>query len=117
MAELLVYSTDDGTFLEFRTSTGKTTTIHLDSFTERLRGVAQRALRDWCKEARDDPDIDHELAYPDFIEGWRREDYPTEEVTDMADDNSNRGPADRGRVAGEQGYEVQYFAEKAWDLD
>ncbi len=30
----------------------------------------------------------------------------------MADNKSKRGGADRGRVAGEQGYEVRYFAKK-----
>jgi hypothetical protein len=30
----------------------------------------------------------------------------------MADDKSNTGGADRTRVAGEQQYEVQYFAQK-----
>jgi hypothetical protein len=79
MAKLLVYSTDDGTYLEFRTSTGKTTIVHLDALTEQLPDVAQHALRDWCKEARDDPDIDHELAYPVFIEDWPPDD-STEEL-------------------------------------
>jgi hypothetical protein len=116
MAELLVYSTDEGTFLEFRTSTGKTTMIHLDAFTEQVAGVAQHALRNWCKEARDDPDIDRELAYPVFIQDWRTEDDPTEEVTDMAD-GKNRGPADRGGVAGEQGIRGRLFRGEAWDLD
>ena len=30
----------------------------------------------------------------------------------MSDDKANRGGADRGRVAGEEGYEVDYFARK-----
>jgi hypothetical protein len=30
----------------------------------------------------------------------------------MADDLSNRGAPDRGRVAGDEGYEVDYFARK-----
>jgi hypothetical protein len=30
----------------------------------------------------------------------------------MSDDTSNRGGQDRSRVAGEQDYEVRYFAEK-----
>jgi hypothetical protein len=31
---------------------------------------------------------------------------------EMADNKSKRGPADRRRVAGGEGYEVQYFARK-----
>ncbi len=30
----------------------------------------------------------------------------------MSDDTNDRGAQDRSRVAGEQGYEVRYFAEK-----
>jgi len=30
----------------------------------------------------------------------------------MSDDKSNRGGGDRARVAGDEGYEVRYFAEK-----
>ena len=30
----------------------------------------------------------------------------------MSDDTNDRGAQDRARVAGEQGYEVRYFAEK-----
>jgi hypothetical protein len=30
----------------------------------------------------------------------------------MSDDKTNRGGADRGRVAGGEGYEVDYFARK-----
>ena len=30
----------------------------------------------------------------------------------MSDDQTNRGGADRGRVAGGEGYEVDYFARK-----
>jgi hypothetical protein len=33
-------------------------------------------------------------------------------VIAMADDKSKRGAQDRARVAGEQGYEVDYFANK-----
>jgi len=33
-------------------------------------------------------------------------------VISMADDKSKRGAEDRARVAGEQGYEVDYFANK-----
>jgi hypothetical protein len=90
MAELLVYSTDAGTFLEFRTSTGNSTTVHVDAFMEQLPRVARHALRDWCKEARDNPDIDHELVHTVFIEGWGTDDDSTDDVTDMPDHKSNR---------------------------
>jgi hypothetical protein len=68
MAELLVYATEYGTFLEFRTSAGKNAMVDLDAFADGLPAVAQEALHDWCEEARDDPDIDHELVSPVFEE-------------------------------------------------
>ena len=37
---------------------------------------------------------------------------PNQGVGIMADDKSNRGAQDRSRVAGEQQYEVAYFAKK-----
>jgi hypothetical protein len=64
MAELLVYATEHGTFLEFRTRAGKTAMVDLDAFAEQLPDVAQEALHDWCDEARDDPNLDHELMSP-----------------------------------------------------
>jgi hypothetical protein len=64
MAELLVYATEDGTFLEFRTSMGKTAMVDIDAFAEHLPDAAQEALQDWCEEARDDPELDHELVSP-----------------------------------------------------
>lgn len=64
MAELLIYETAHGTFLEFRTKAGKTAMVDIDAFAEHLPDVEQEALHDWCEEARDAPDLHHELMSP-----------------------------------------------------
>ncbi len=40
----------DGTWLEFRASSGKTATLRIETLAENRIGIRSKALRDWCQD-------------------------------------------------------------------
>jgi hypothetical protein len=50
MADLVVYPTAAGTFLEFRTDTGQVARVQVEDLAVARQGEACRAILKWCEE-------------------------------------------------------------------